>query len=103
MKTIFAIVLCAALTGAAFGQVETTCNVNGNTVQCTSNDTGAAIAERNRENAAAGRQVGEAIGNVIYQARVRHAVKKFCKQNGHGAAYEFHQSNGVTVAAGYCQ
>lgn len=73
MKTIRIAIAVLGLLGAAFGQVNTTCTAYGNTVQCTSTDTGAAIAERNREYAQAGNQLGQALGAGLLRLRARHA------------------------------
>ena len=79
---VLAVVLFTiALTGAAFGQqTQSTCQVYGNTVTCTSTDNGATIAERNRENAEAGNQIGRALGaglgRGIHALRQRHQNKK---------------------------
>ena len=56
-------------TNIVSAQVQTDCTLNGNTVSCTSVDTGA----RNREYAAMGSQLGQALGAGILRLRARHA------------------------------
>jgi hypothetical protein len=68
------------LTGYSLAQVQTDCSTNGTssngninaTTNCTSTDTGAAVAERNRQNAEAGQAMGNAIGVGIAAAIQNH-------------------------------
>jgi len=101
------------LTGCSLAQVQTDCSTsgtssNGNinaTTNCTSTDTGAAVAERNRQNAEAGQAMGNALGTglaaVIQNHRAQHFVKKFCKQNGPGATW-WYQFQGQPQITGTC-
>jgi hypothetical protein len=83
MFTRIAIVL--VLAASAFAQIHTDCTISGNTASCTSTDTGAAIAERNREYAQAGNQMGQAfavgVGRIIQNSRARHAAKREAKRS----------------------
>ena len=99
MKIMIAVAIVVVLAGTAIGQTQTTttCNINGNTANCnsTSVDNGAAVAERNRENAAAGDQMGQALGAGMYRLTHRQpseekqeskrrakAAKKWCSLMG---------------------
>ena len=72
--------LGVVLTGYSLAQVQTDCSTNGTssngninaTTNCTSTDTGAAVAERNRQNAEAGQAMGNAIGVGIAAAIQNH-------------------------------
>jgi hypothetical protein len=63
------------------------------------------LAERDRQNAAAGQAMGNAIGTGIAASienhRARHFVKKFCKQNGPGATW-WYQFQGQPQITGTC-
>lgn len=82
VTTISLVIIIALFVGviAANAQVQTNCTIYGNTANCTSTDTGAAIAERNRENAAAGEAMGKAIGTGIRAAVQHHREKKAEKE-----------------------
>jgi len=69
LKFVLGAVLVALGAIAVSAQVQTDCTLNGNTVSCTSVDTGA----RNREYAAMGSQLGQALGAGILRLRARHA------------------------------
>src|ERR1019366_2982200 len=75
------------LTGCSLAQVQTDCSTsgtssNGNinaTTNCTSTDTGAAVAERNRQNAEAGQAMGNALGTGLAAAIRNHRDSKIKK------------------------
>jgi hypothetical protein len=79
------------LTGCSLAQVRTDCSTNGTssggqinaTTNCTSTDTGAAVAERNRQNAEAGQAMGNAIGVGIAAAIQNHRNHRDKKVHRH--------------------
>jgi hypothetical protein len=78
-KFAIALLFLALGTSAAFAQVQTNCTIYGNTASCTSTDTGAAIAERNRQYAQMGNgmgQLGAAIAIRMHAAHVQKMEEK---------------------------
>lgn len=76
------------LSGYSLAQVQTDCSTSGTssggqvnaTTNCTSTDTGAATAERDRRNAEAGKDMGEALGTGLAGVILRHKEKKELKR-----------------------
>lgn len=101
------------LTGHSFAQVQTDCTTNGTssngninaTTNCTSTDTGAAQAERNRENAEGSQAMGNALGTGLAAVIVRHKekkeLKKYCDQHP-GEKWVWKQADGSVTSSGIC-
>jgi len=102
MKYILAVFALVAA-GSAFGQqstTDTTCNVNGQQVNCTSNTTGtgstdATNAEQQREMNEAGKALGSAVGSAIGNKILKHRVNKWCEGHPDGS-WNFPNGQNVT-------
>ena len=97
--TVF-ILLAASPVFAQQSTTDTTCNVNGQMVNCTSNTTStgstdAQRAEQQREMNEAGKAVGTAMGSLIGNAVLKHRVNKYCAANPSGG-WRFANGNQVT-------
>jgi hypothetical protein len=102
MKYVFAI-LVLLTAGSAFGQqstTDTTCNVNGQQVNCTSNTTStgstdAQRAEQQREMNESGKAVGTALGSLLGNKILKHRVNKWCEGHPDGS-WNFPNGRNVT-------
>jgi hypothetical protein len=102
MKYVLAI-LVLLTAGSAFGQqstTDTTCNVNGQQVNCTSNTTStgstdAQRAEQQREMNESAKRVGTALGSVIGNKILKHRVNNWCEGHPDGS-WNFPNGQNVT-------
>jgi PEGA domain-containing protein len=91
------------IASSAFGQqstTDTTCNVNGQQVNCTSNTTStgstdAQRAEQQREMSEAGKAIGAAVGSAIGNKILKHRINKWCEGHPDGS-WNFANGQNVT-------
>lgn len=102
MKYILAI-FALTMAGPAFGQqstTDTTCNVNGQQVNCSSNTTStgstdAQRAEQQRAANEAGKALGEAAGSAIGNKILKKRINKWCEGHPDGS-WNFANGQNVT-------